>query len=210
MSRLASTACVAVLFESQFATNTTRRACVPFHAARVQRGPATVHGAEPHSGDPRRLSALTTMPDFATAGSPLFEEWLTLSGGVKAAKPGALGSGDALIIIDMQADFVPASPVDNPHGGRFGVAEGQNIVGPIVKLINAAVVQGAAVAATRDYHPADHVSFISEGGPFPAHCVQGTKGSYLLPPISGALASGLRQRGGAPDGVFVAFKGDAP
>ena len=57
------------------------------------------------------------------------------------------------------------------------------IVGTIVTLIDAAVRQDAAVVATRDYHPVDHVSFMSEGGPFPAPCVQGTKGSHFLPAI---------------------------
>ena len=139
--------------------------------------------------------------------SPLFKEWLSLCGdGLKPESPPILGRGDALVIIDMQADFVPADQSVNPHGGRFGVAEGDRIVGTIVRLINAAVRQDAAVVATRDYHPVDHVSFMSEGGPFPAHCVQGTKGSYFLPAIGGALAAGMRQRGGDTDGVMVAFK----
>ena len=62
---------------------------------------------------------------------------------------------------------------------------------------------GGRVVATRDYHPFDHVSFMQQGGPFPAHCVQGTAGSYFLPPIADALAAGKRAGGN----VSVAFKG---
>jgi nicotinamidase-related amidase len=148
------------------------------------------------------------MVGFAKSDSPLFEEWLSLSEAEKYAEasPAKLGKGDAVVVIDMQADFVPADASSNPSGGRFGVAEGGNIVAPIVRLINEAVAKGVAVVATRDYHPVDHVSFISEGGPFPAHCVQGTKGSYFLEKIAGALAAGVALRGGGADGVSVAFK----
>ena len=50
---------------------------------------------------------------------------------------------------------------------------------------------GATVCATRDYHPIDHVCFTSEGGPFPAHSVQGTNGTKFLPPIAKAHAAAL-------------------
>ena len=78
---------------------------------------------------------------------------------------------------------VPHDPVANPQGGKFGVAEGGDIVKPIVKLIDAAVKAKATVCATRDYHPHDHCSFNAQGGPFPAHCVQGTPGSFFMKPI---------------------------
>ena len=44
-----------------------------------------------------------------------------------------------------------------PHGGRFGVAEGLDIIDTIVKLVDMAADSGATVCATRDYHPIDHV-----------------------------------------------------
>jgi nicotinamidase/pyrazinamidase len=37
------------------------------------------------------------------------------------------------------------------------------------------------VFATRDWHPPDHASFATEGGPWPVHCVQGTHGAELHP-----------------------------
>ena len=73
-----------------------------------------------------------------------------------------------------------------------------------MRLIDAATDAGATVVATRDYHPFDHVSFTTQGGPFPAHCVQGTKGSKLVPPIATALGRGVRNYGA--ERTLVAFK----
>ncbi len=39
------------------------------------------------------------------------------------------------------------------------------------------------VVATRDWHPPDHCSFEEQGGPWPAHCVQGTEGAELHPAL---------------------------
>ena len=140
-----------------------------------------------------------------TLHSELFKEWLGLAGQPKPADDAPLGPDDAVVVIDMQADFLPHDPERNPHGGRFGVAEGLDIIDTIVKLVDMAADSGATVCATRDYHPIDHVCFTSEGGPFPAHCVQGTKGAKLSPPIAAALARAVRNYG--PERVFVAFKG---
>jgi nicotinamidase/pyrazinamidase len=41
------------------------------------------------------------------------------------------------------------------------------------------MTESAFVVATRDWHPPDHGSFASEGGPWPEHCVQGTFGAEL-------------------------------
>ena len=145
------------------------------------------------------------MDQFVHEGSPLFGEFLGLLETLDvAADVRPIGPGDALLVIDMQCDFLPKDDVSNPHGGRFGVAEGDHIVRPIAKLIDHFAARGGSVAATRDYHPHDHVSFLSQGGPFPAHCVQGTKGSEFVPPISRAMAAAMRQRG--PEAVAVAFK----
>jgi nicotinamidase/pyrazinamidase len=76
---------------------------------------------------------------------------------------------DALLIIDFQNDFVP--------GGALAVEGGDEIAEPIQKL----APHFDVVAATRDWHPPDHVSFETEGGPWPVHCVQGTPGAELHP-----------------------------
>lgn len=146
------------------------------------------------------------MSDFspAAAGSPLFLEWLNLVGAVADSKPPAIGPDDALVVIDMQRDFVPADPLGNPNGGRFGVAEGDHVVPVCVHLIDAAAAAGATIAATRDYHPVDHASFMPQGGPFPPHCMQGTVGARFMPQIAAALARAISD--GGTERVKIAFK----
>jgi nicotinamidase/pyrazinamidase len=78
---------------------------------------------------------------------------------------------DALLIIDFQNDFTP--------GGALAVRGGDEIAEPILRL----APNYDVVAATRDWHPPDHASFESEGGPWPPHCVQGTPGAELHPSI---------------------------
>ena len=142
-------------------------------------------------------------------GSPLFQEWLALIGeDVVDAKPAPLGPDDALVIIDMQRDFVPCDPLSNPNGGRFGVPEGDHTVPVIVHMIDAAAAAGSLICATRDYHPHDHASFMSQGGPFPPHCVQGSIGSRFMPQIAAALGQAIRtaEGGDGLDRVKIAFK----
>ena len=76
---------------------------------------------------------------------------------------------EALLIIDVQNDFLP--------GGALAVPDGDQAIDPINAL--AADPRFAVVIATRDWHPADHSSFADQGGPWPAHCVQGTPGAKL-------------------------------
>src|SRR5947208_12055149 len=78
----------------------------------------------------------------------------------------------ALLIIDFQNDFTA--------GGALEVPEGDAIAEPVTRLARALDV----VVATRDWHPPDHASFETEGGPWPVHCVQGTHGAELHPAMS--------------------------
>jgi nicotinamidase/pyrazinamidase len=78
----------------------------------------------------------------------------------------------ALLIIDFQNDFT--------SGGALEVPGGDDVAGPIVRLSRAF----GFIAATRDWHPPDHASFETEGGPWPPHCVQGTHGAELHPAIA--------------------------
>jgi nicotinamidase/pyrazinamidase len=79
--------------------------------------------------------------------------------------PIAIAPDDALIVVDVQHDFLP--------GGALAVAEGDRIFEPI----NALVPRFARVYATRDWHPPDHSSFAASGGPWPVHCVAQTHGA---------------------------------
>ena len=94
---------------------------------------------------------------------------------------------EALLVIDVQNDFLP--------GGALAVPAGD----AIVPLVNRLAAGFAEVVLTQDWHPADHFSFASRhpghapfetiaapSGPqtlWPDHCVMGTAGA--------ALAAGL-------------------
>ena len=77
-----------------------------------------------------------------------------------------------LIVVDVQNDFCP--------GGALGVAGGDRLAPAIAARRRAA----GTVVATRDWHPAGHVSFAERGGLWPAHCVAGTPGAELHPSVS--------------------------
>ena len=81
----------------------------------------------------------------------------------------------ALVIIDMQKDFVDGS-LSNP--------DAQAIVTPIAQY--AAAFDGDIIA-TRDTHGKDYLT-TSEGKRLPVvHCVHGTPGWEIVPEISNAL-----------------------
>lgn len=114
---------------------------------------------------------------------------------------GAIRKNDVLVVVDFQNDFVPEA--DAPGHGRFGVAEGASASGTVISLIEKFTAAGAVVIATRDYHPADHCSFATQGGPFPPHCIQGSDGSKFFPPIGEALTTARK----SSDNVHIVFKG---
>ncbi|WP_457625265.1 bifunctional nicotinamidase/pyrazinamidase [Persephonella sp.] len=82
---------------------------------------------------------------------------------------------DALIIVDMQNDFMP--------GGALPVPEGDKIVPVLNRYIETFSSNGNPVFFTRDWHPEDHISFKGYGGIWPPHCVQGTKGAEFHPEL---------------------------
>jgi len=137
---------------------------------------------------------------------PLFKEYEGLLDAAKAEYVSTPGfrPGDVLLVVDVQNDFIPQD--DAPLGGKFGVAEGADAAKLIVQLIDAAASKGAKIVGTRDYHPKNHCSFSHNGGPFPAHCIQGLPGSFFFPPVEQAL---LKAREFGAD-VSVVFKGFAP
>ncbi|MGH2840847.1 MAG: nicotinamidase [Solirubrobacteraceae bacterium] len=82
----------------------------------------------------------------------------------------------ALIIVDYQNDF--AAP-----DGALSVPGGEAIAERINEL--AASGDFAFVVATRDWHPADHGSFVTSdsAGPWPVHCVADSAGAELHPAL---------------------------
>lgn len=81
------------------------------------------------------------------------------------------GIGDALIVVDMQRDFIMGAL---PVPGAMEVLEQ---VGKFVARWHGA---GLPVAFTMDNHPTDHCSFAGRGGFWPPHCVRGTLGADIL------------------------------
>jgi nicotinamidase/pyrazinamidase len=83
--------------------------------------------------------------------------------------------GDALLIVDVQRDFLPGGALAVPHG---------DAVLPVVNAyIASAVRSGVPVFASRDWHPPDHVSFRARGGPWPPHCVAQSEGARFAPEL---------------------------
>jgi len=86
-------------------------------------------------------------------------------------EPRALGprAGDALLVVDVQRDFLP--------GGSLGVPDGARVLAPLNRCLALFANRRLPVYATRDWHPSDHCSFRAHGGPWPDHCVAGSAGA---------------------------------
>lgn len=78
-------------------------------------------------------------------------------------------AGDALVIVDLQRDFLP--------GGALAVAQGDRVLTAINDYLQGFVARRLPVFATRDWHPPDHCSFVERGGPWPPHCIAGSAGA---------------------------------
>jgi nicotinamidase/pyrazinamidase len=111
----------------------------------------------------------------------------------------------ALIVVDMQPDFMP--------GGALACHEGDAIVPGIDRLLRSGIFRH--VVATQDWHPRGHISFASShpgrtafeqialyGQPqtlWPDHCVQGTPGAELHPAIDWSALDAVIRKGSDPD-----------
>lgn len=85
--------------------------------------------------------------------------------------------GDALLIVDVQNDFLP--------GGSLAVPRGDEVVPVLNRYLY--IFAALPIYATRDWHPERHCSFRAQGGIWPPHCVAGTRGAEFaaalqLPP----------------------------
>ncbi len=113
-----------------------------------------------------------------------------------------LRADDALVVVDVQYDFLP--------GGSLAVAGGDEIIEPI----NALARRFRNVIQTQDWHPAGHISFASSHPglePFqtielpyglqvlwPDHCIIGTKGAQFsialdIPHVQAVIRKGYRE-----------------
>lgn len=105
----------------------------------------------------------------------------------------------ALIVVDVQNDFVP--------GGALAVPKGDEVVAVVNKLMG----EYDLVVATRDWHPPDHCSFATShrGGKvgdridlergsqllWPKHCVQKTPGADFVPALDKAKFAKVFDKG---------------
>lgn len=116
---------------------------------------------------------------------------------------------DALIIVDMQNDFLP--------GGSLSVEEGDFIIKEINMTAKKFKKSGGFVVLTQDWHPKNHLSFASNHpgkipgneftsedgaiGPvlWPDHCVQNTKGAEFHKDIKIDLGDKIIKKGINPN-----------
>jgi nicotinamidase/pyrazinamidase len=105
----------------------------------------------------------------------------------------------ALILVDIQNDFVP--------GGALAVPRGDQVV----PIANRLMSYFDHVVATQDWHPADHLSFASQHAGkqvgdvieinglqqilWPDHCVQNTPGAEFVPVLDVNRIDAVFQKG---------------
>jgi nicotinamidase/pyrazinamidase len=56
-------------------------------------------------------------------------------------------------------------------------------------------MKGARTYATQDWHPEKHSSFQAQGGPWPAHCVQGSTGAEFHPDLQLPIGTAIVRKG---------------
>ncbi len=83
-----------------------------------------------------------------------------------------LEPGDALIITDIQNDFLP--------GGTLAISGSADILSVLLAYVKQFQSRRLPLFFTRDWHPENHCSFHQRGGSWPVHCAAGSPGS--LPP----------------------------
>lgn len=96
----------------------------------------------------------------------------------------------ALLIVDIQNDFCP--------GGALQVPDGDRVIEPANRAIQAFVAAGLPVLASMDWHPPVTRHFREFGGVWPAHCIEGTAGAEFHPALR------------LPEGVLLFTKGVNP
>lgn len=107
----------------------------------------------------------------------------------------------ALVIVDIQNDFLP--------GGALAVPEGDAVIDPINKLMKKPF---DVIVATQDWHPRNHGSFADTHGNghqpgdtvllggveqvlWPRHCVQGSKGAEFSDKLQMIAIAKVFQKG---------------
>lgn len=113
----------------------------------------------------------------------------------------SMSAHSALIIVDVQPDFMPGGPLACHHGDE--------LIPRVDELLRSRRFRH--VVATQDWHPCGHVSFASThpgsaafdsmplyGHPqtlWPDHCVQGTAGAALHPSVDWSALDAIIRKG---------------
>lgn len=103
----------------------------------------------------------------------------------------ALTKGDALLLIDVQNDFVP--------GGALPVPRGDEVIPVLNRYIQMFRQRGLPIFATRDWHPLNHCSFQAQGGPWPLHCVVGSRGAEFVSSLQLPKNASIISKPSTPD-----------
>lgn len=124
---------------------------------------------------------------------------------LKIRKGIKLKKRDALIIVDIQNDFIP--------GGALPVEGGADIIDGINRIARRFQERNCIVVLTQDWHPKGHLSFASSHpgknpgeeyssedgaiGPvlWPDHCVQGTNGAEFHKSLKVDFVSAIIRKG---------------
>jgi nicotinamidase/pyrazinamidase len=102
-----------------------------------------------------------------------------------------ISGSDALIIVDVQNDFCP--------GGSLAVNGGDAVASRLSSLALQFSLKGARVFATQDWHPQNHSSFEANGGPWPPHCVIGSRGAEFHANLHLPTGTSIVRKGSNPE-----------
>ena len=99
--------------------------------------------------------------------------------------------GDALVVVDVQYDFLP--------GGALAVPSSNEILPVLNSYIQIFEMRRLPIYMTRDWHPVNHCSFKEYGGPWPAHCVAGTRGAAFSEELKFAYPATIVSKATTPE-----------
>jgi nicotinamidase/pyrazinamidase len=112
-----------------------------------------------------------------------------------------LERGDALVIVDLQYDFLPPN-------GALAVPSGNEVIPVLNSYISLFNSRHLGIFATRDWHPANHCSFKTRGGPWPVHCVMNSHGAAFTTELKLPLATLIISKPSSVDReTYSAFEG---
>jgi nicotinamidase/pyrazinamidase len=101
------------------------------------------------------------------------------------------GAHDALIVVDVQSDFCA--------GGSLAVPDGDSVI----PVINRIVPMFGRWIYTRDWHPANHISFAANpeyrDSSWPPHAIQGTPGAEWCTGLEMPMNAILVSKGDDPE-----------